>query len=409
MNRRLLTLIAAVILLFGILIGLYLLIFGGSAELVVSDDPFAGTGSGLVDGEGLPDMPSGAGEEVAPRLIRITERPVAEGVVAINRVSTTTEPVETASGTPALAEIVVTDTEVRFIDRASGNIYRYTAHERSLTRISNKTLPGIQRASWLADGSVAYVQLLSGTAGNETVATYVLPDSGEGGFFLEQGLSATRATLAGGLFTLLSGATGSVGSLSQSDGTSQRTVFTSSLSSLVVHPTRGNFFAYTKPSAFLDGYAFQVNAASGAFGRVLGPFRGLSALPNPNGTRLLYTYLDRGSPRLAVYDVAARTATALPIATLTEKCVWAPDGLSAYCAVPTGLQNGLPDLWYQGAATFSDRLWKINMTDRFATLVIDPNTVANISIDAVALQTDPEEDVLLFTDKHSGALWVYDL
>lgn len=406
MRRRILIIIASLIVLIGIVVGLYFA-FGDSGELVVSDDPFAG--SGLVSGDGLAEMPSGAGEEVAPRLIRITSRPVAEGVVAIDRISTTTVPIETASGTPALAETTVTDTEVRFIDRASGNIYRYTAHARSITRLSNKTLPGVQQASWLPDGSMAYARFVTGTGSNEQVATYVLPDTGEGGFFLEQNLSQAFITKGSSLFTLLSGTTGSVGSLSNSDGTNGRTLFTSLMSSLVVHSTRGSFFAYTKPSVLLDGYAFQINTANGTFTRVLGPLRGLSVLPSPDGNLLLLTYIDRGTPRLAVLDVATRVSTALPVATLTEKCVWAPDSLSVYCAVPLALPAGLPDYWYQGAIRFSDRLWRIDMQERLATLVVDPDAVANLSIDAVALQTDPQQDVLLFTDKHTGALWIYDL
>jgi hypothetical protein len=42
-------------------------------------------------------------------------------------------------------------------------------------------------------------------------------------------------------------------------------------------------------------------------------------------------------------------------------------------------------------------------------LVVDPAAAADISIDAVALHVDSQEDVLLFTDKHAGSLWVYDL
>ena len=415
MRRRPLLIIASIIVVLGIAAGLYFVLFRETAELVVSDDPFAGIGSGLVDGEGPAEMGSGAGEEFAPRLIRITDRPVAEGVVAVNRVSTTTEPVaptssdETASEAPTFAEVVTSDTEVRFIDRASGNIYRYRAHERSLARISNRTMPGVQQASWTPDGSVAYARFLTGNQGAEQVATYVLPASGEGGFFLEQGLSAAKATRTGSLFTLLSGTTGSVGSVSNSDGTNGRTLFTSLLSSLIVHPASGNFYGHTKASAFLDGYGFQISAASGAFTRVLGPMRGLSVLPSPDGTRLLYSYLDRGTLRLAVLDTGSREVIALPLSTLTEKCVWSPTGASVYCGVPTSLLSGLPDLWYQGAMILSDRLWRIDMESRLATLVVDPNASAGISIDAVALYTDPQEDVLLFTDKHNGSLWVYDL
>jgi len=405
MRKRPLALIASVIVILGIVAALYFLLFADSAELIVTDDPFAGTGSGLV-GEPIIEADAGAGEEFAPKFVRITDRPVAEGVIAINRISTTTTPVETASGTPALATTAVTDTEIRFIDRASGNVYRYMAHERSMTRLSNKTLPGIQQASWLPDGSRAYARFI-GEGG--TVATYVLPVSGEGGFFIEQGLAVAKATPSGSLFTLLSGPTGTVGSVANSDGTGARTIFTSLLSSLIVHPTSGSYFGHTKGSAFLDGYGFQINTASGAFTRILGPLRGLSVLPSPDGTRVLYSYLDRGTLRLAVLDVATRTTTALPVSTMVEKCGWSRDSLSAYCGVPLSLSSGLPDFWYQGAVTFSDRLWRIDMEERLAVMVVDPGTVADVSIDAVAIHTDPEEDILLFTDKHNGSLWAYDM
>lgn len=409
MKKRTLIIIASIVVVLGLVIGVYFLWFSDSAELTVSDDPFGGLGSGLVDGNGLEEMSTGAGDEVAPRLIRISNRPVAEGVAAVTIIATTTAAVETASGTPALAVTAVTDTEVRFIDRASGNIYRFRAHERSLVRISNKTLPGVQEASWLPDGSTAYARFLQNAGGGEYVATYVLPATGEGGFFLEQGLVAAKVTGSSTLFTLLSGTTGSVGSVSRSDGSNARTLFTTPLSSLDVHPTRGNYFAHTKASAFLDGYAFQISAANGAFTRILGPLRGLSVLPSPDGSRVLYSYLERGGLRLAVYDVSARAATALPVATLTEKCVWAPDSSAVYCGIPMSLPQALPDYWYQGAITFSDRLWRIDMQERLATLIIDPRAVADVSVDAVALATDPAQDVLTFTDKHTGVLWMYDL
>jgi hypothetical protein len=429
MRRRTLILLASAILLISIAVGMTFLVFGDSAELTVSDDPFGGIGSGLVDGEPLPEADAGAGTEYAPRLVRITDKPVAEGVVAITRTSTTTalvvpeEPavsLDTATGTatssiPAPApvavptETVVIETEVRFIDRASGNIYRYRAQERSLTRLSNKTLPGIQRASWLTDGSRAYVQFLTGGEEAEYVATYVLPDNGEGGFFLEQNLASAEAVGSGSLFTLLAGTTGSIGSLSSADGTGARTLFTSLLSAIIVHPTQGNYFAHTRASAYLDGYGFQVAVGNGSFTRILGPLRGLSMLPSPAGDKVLYSYADQGVMRLAVFDVATRVTTALPVATLTEKCVWTADSTALYCGVPVTMGRNLPDDWYQGVARFTDRLWRIDITDRLATLVVDPSEVAELSLDAVALAVDPAQDALFFTDRHTGSLWVYDL
>lgn len=433
MRRRTLIIIASTIVLLGLVVGLYMLVFSDAAELTVTDNPFGDIGSELASIDALDETDSGAGTEFAPRLIRITDQPVARGVVAIIRISTTTvaQPIatpteqvvslDTATGTssatttlvipaaPVVTETVERDTEVRFIDRASGNIYRYLAHERSLTRLSNKTLPGIQRASWLPDGSRAFVQFLSGEGDGEYVATYVLPDSGEGGFFLEQNLAVAKAVGANSLFTLLSGTTGSVGSVSNADGTGARTLFTSLLSSLVVHPTSANYYGATRASAQLDGYAFLINATNGGFSRILGPFRGLSIRPSPAGDRVLYSYVDRGTLRLGMLEIASRSVTALPVATLAEKCVWAPSGSAVYCGVPLSLPQNLPDSWYQGAVAFTDRLWRIDMESRIATLVTDPVETADVSIDAVALETDPEEDILFFTDKPSGALWAYDL
>jgi hypothetical protein len=44
-----------------------------------------------------------------------------------------------------------------------------------------------------------------------------------------------------------------------------------------------------------------------------------------------------------------------------------------------------------------------------ATLVLDPKQIGKVNVDAVALTLDPAEDMLIFTDKHSGALYAYDL
>jgi pyruvate/2-oxoglutarate/acetoin dehydrogenase E1 component len=49
------------------------------------------------------------------------------------------------------------------------------------------------------------------------------------------------------------------------------------------------------------------------------------------------------------------------------------------------------------------------MVSRVATQLIDPETVANVTIDAVALTVDKTNDVLIFTNKNDKTLWMYDL
>jgi|CXWL01.1.fsa_nt_gi hypothetical protein len=409
-TKRALISIAILLVIAGIGFGLYYLFFAGNTpRLTVGGDPFGNTGAGpTTDGTGLApgETATNAGTEVAPNLIKVTNGPVALGSLLIN-----TEPVlsfgSTGSSTTAIQEPA--DVLVRYIERASGNMYTFSVHSRTLARISNKTLPGIQEASWVPDGSLAYVRFLTRDTGVESVATYALPATEAGGFFLEQNLTQAQVVGSSTIFTLFAGTTGSVGSLTKVSGAGAKTLFTSLLSSLVVYPAERSYFASTKASRILDGYAFTINPGTGTFIRILGPFKGLSILPSPSGKSLLFSYVEAGTYRLSVLDLDTKTVTALPVATLTEKCVWGRSGANVYCAVPTNLVGGLPDSWYQGATAFTDRFWRIDMTARVASLIVDPLEVGKVSIDAVSLSVDAKEDVLVFTDLHTLSLWSYDL
>ena len=176
MNRRLLIIIASVIVLIGIGVGAFFLLRDTSTLTVgTPSNPFGSSGdrtiSELLTPDGQPIQ--GAGTVVAPRLIRITDIPVAKGVAALYipeiSTGTTTEPI------PA-------DVEIRFIERQSGNIYAFRVHDRVLTRISNRTLPGIQDAVWTEDGTQTFARYLTRAAdGTEHVETYSMrADGGEG-------------------------------------------------------------------------------------------------------------------------------------------------------------------------------------------------------------------------------------
>lgn len=406
MRNRALIIIASVVVLIGIGVGIYFLIASRNPGIQVGN-PFDGLGAGDAspDGSSLPtNVPiTDAGTEIAPRLVKITDGPVVPQSVAfqVETIAATEAASTTASQDP--------DTEIRYIERASGNVYAYRAHERTLTRLSNRTLPGIQEAAWLSDGSRAYVRFLTQGPEGDAVDTYALSADGSEGFFLEKGLGevATRGSTL--LFTLLPTSTGSTGSVAAGDASGPETLFTSPLAALHVFLAENRYFAATKASAGLDGYAFIVNPSSGVFSRILGPLRGLSVLPSPSGDLLLYSFIDRGTLRLSMIDVANRTATPLPLATLSEKCVWSADERMIYCGVPRALTGTLPDDWYQGAQSFEDRLWRIDLSTRVATLVIDPTEAAGTAIDAVGLTLDPEADMLTFVDRVTGALFTYDL
>lgn len=402
--RRFFLIIAAIALLILLGAAAYFVLFNKGPE-VTAEQPGSLFGTSEEPGipvDGTPPPPlgqaaQGAGEVVAPGLVKISADPAAVGAVAF-------QVREVSSTTPTI------DTEVRYVDRRSGNIYAYRLSARTLTRLTNRTLPGVMEARWLSDGSRAYVRFLSEGEGQALHAeTFALPAVGDDGYFLETDLSDIAVTGSSTLLTLLPNSNGSVATVAKPDGTSPKTLFTSLLSSLRILPAGPGYVAYTKASAQTSGYAYLVGGSSGAFERVLGPLRGLTVLPSPTGKTILYSYLSGTTLRTELMDTATRTTTVIPLATLPEKCVWAPDEKSVYCASPRSLPGTLPDDWYQGAVSFSDRLWKIDLAGRVAVLVVDPGTVAQVDVDAVGLAIDPNATALVFTNRKDGSLWVYSL
>lgn len=398
--RRTLIIVAAAIVLIGLLIGAYFLFFSGTRSgVTVTENPFGDTAGDRPITDNTSSGPiNGAGTIVAPRLMHITEGPVARGVVGITIRST-----EVASGTPELG-----DTEVRYIERASGNVFSFRVHDRVLTRIGNRTLPGVLEAAWSPDGSRAFARFLTTQDGVDRAATYALPADGSEGYFLEAGLASVGITGSSSVYTLLPSASGSVASVATLSGSSVRTLFTSTLASITLASAGKDFVATTKPAESIGGYAFLVNGTTGAFSRILGPLGGLTTLADPTGKLVLYSYTNRGKLYTAVFDTVTRTAVALPVATLTEKCAWVPGVRAVYCGVPAGQKGTLPDEWLQGALSFEDRLWRIDMDTRLATLVIDPSQLAETPVDMVALTLDPLADVLFFVNRIDGSLWSYD-
>ncbi|MDB5244829.1 MAG: hypothetical protein JWN18_699 [Parcubacteria group bacterium] len=394
--QRYLIIAAAAIVTIGVGVVVYFYFFSGSPDIMVAPTgtstlPAAGEGGTSVS-DSKPTSPAAS---VSPRLVQISKGPVVRGEVVIDR-----KPL-TASSSPQVV--------VQYLERQSGNVYSYLPHEKVLTRISNKTVPGIQSAAWLPDGSYAFVRYLSGDT-SSIINSYGLAATTSAGFFLTQNLSGL-AVSSSSLLTLASGVNGSVATLLHSDGSHPTTVFTTPLSSLhVSFAGKNRYLAYTKPSATLLGDAFLYTSSSN-FSRVAGPLFGLVALASPKGNWVLVSYTANSTMQLELVNPATNQVIPLPIGTIADKCVWSADETSIYCGIPVdpSTRATYPDDWYQGALHFNDRIWKINVSGRYAELVLDFAQESKEALDAEALAIDPQATTLVFVNKNDGSLWSYSL
>jgi hypothetical protein len=270
-------------------------------------------------------------------------------------------------------------------------------------------VPGIQSATWLADGSLAFVRYLTGTDFS-TINTYALSATGGSGFFLPQNLT-TVAVSTSSVLTLASGVNGSIASLVRTDGSHSTAIFSTPLSALrVSFAGKSQYLAYTKPNATLTGAAFIVDN-KGTFSRIAGPLNGLTALASPSGKWVLISYTNNGELMTGLVSPVTGEYIALPVATITDKCVWTTDDSAIYCGVPVDppTSYNYPDDWYQGAMSFSDRIWKIQVAGRYAQFVLDFTKENKIPLDAEALAVDPLTTTLVFINKNDGSLWKYSL
>jgi hypothetical protein len=326
--------------------------------------------------------------------VKISVGPVVPGEAVVNKTGT-------ASSSPEVA--------VSYIERTSGNIFTYLSQARTLTRTSNRTIPGIQSASWLPNASIAFVRYLSGS-NFSTINTYALPASGSGGFFLSQNL-ADIAVSSTSVLMLASGINGSALSLARTDGTRASEIFTTPLSAIrASFAGKNQYLVYTKPSMTLLGNAYLVDG-TGRLSRIAGPLYGLAALASPSGKWVVVSYVLDGTMQMKLVNTVSGSSINLPVATIVDKCVWTSNESSLYCGVPLDPPTNAryPDDWYQGAVQFSDRVWRIDVVSRYAQLVLDFTKETDAILDAEALAIDPLNTTIVFINKNDGSLWSYSL
>ncbi|MCR4276135.1 MAG: hypothetical protein NUV90_01995 [Candidatus Parcubacteria bacterium] len=406
--RRTLIIIAIVIVLAGLGVVAYFYFFQGTAGITTAPSPTTSTNLPTA-GQGTP--PAGettatgaipttttapsAATPVTARLVKISAGPVVPGEAVVNHVAN-------ASSSPPEAV-------VNFVERQSGNVFTYSTLTQTLTRTSNKTIPGIQSASWLPNASTTFVRYLSGD-NFSTINTYALPANGANGFFLPQNLAGIGISPTG-ILTLTSGVNGSSVSVARLDGTHSSELFTTPLSSIrISFAGKNQYLVYTKPSGTLDGDAFLVDG-TGHFSRIAGPLSGLVALASPSGKWVLVSYVLNGAMQMELVNTTTGVTTTLPVATIADKCVWTNNDAAVYCGVPVSpsVSFNYPDDWYQGAVHFSDRIWKVDIAGRYAQLVLDFTAETKVSLDAESPAIDALQTTLVFVNKNDGSLWSYSL
>jgi hypothetical protein len=139
---------------------------------------------------------------------------------------------------------------------------------------------------------------------------------------------------------------------------------------------------------------------------------GADYLWNNSGTNVLMSHVDtKGSSKmqLALINFNGGEYTNLGIPTFVSKCVWSKDNKTIYYSLPGNLASNamLPNDWDNGTIKTSDTFWKLDMTSKKPTRIIELEDMQkiNIQFDATNLFLSSNEAYLFFLNRLDGKIY----
>lgn len=369
--------------------------------------------------------PTNTPPEVTAKLKKISSMPVAGyGVFSKERLKDIPVPVVATptdiSATKKTTKVTAPPTEfipaLRYVERATGNIYETFADKILEQKFSKTLIPKIYEALFGNNGNSVVMRYLKGDG--KTIATFVgsLPKETLGvdpagtneikGSFLPDDIKdISLSGDAGSLFYLFNSGDNMLGTTLNFATNKKVQIFSSAFTEwLSVFPNSKMITLTTKPSSSVLGYMYTLNPGTKSFNKTLGGINGLTTLSSPDGKLVLYS---DNNLSLNIFHTDTKASDTLGVKTLTEKCVWNKTSDVIYCGVPKNAGGGdYPDTWYQGVVSFSDQIWKIDIKTGNATIIADPVTVSGgEDVDSIKLSLDDGENYLFFVNKKDSFLW----
>lgn len=305
---------------------------------------------------------------------------------------------------------------VRYVERATGNIYQSFVDQIAEQKFSKTLVPKVQEAFFGKNAESVIMRSLrfdertivsfAGNLPKELLNETSVGDKEIAGNFLtdnitDMSLSPDKSQI----FFLLNVGEGVVGTTSGTLGDKKVQVFDSAFTEwLSQWPNNDLITLTTKPSTNVPGYMYAINPTRKSFNRVLGDINGLTTLTSPNGKMVLWS---DNTLSLGVFDIGSQTTSALGVTTLPEKCVWSSGSDTLYCSVPKFIEPAsYPDAWYMGKVSFLDEIWKIDVATQTSTVISDMVSSRGIEdMDNIKLALDQDENYLFFVNKKDSHLW----
>ncbi|MDD2730856.1 MAG: hypothetical protein PHW33_01885 [Candidatus Portnoybacteria bacterium] len=308
----------------------------------------------------------------------------------------------------ALAPTLKADGQsVKFYSQTTGQVWQTSFDGLNPQIISSKTLSGLIKIIWSPDKE----KVVSVVSENGTIKKYFYnyatgqssPLNSNIGFVA---FSPDSKKIA---YQYTDPQTGQSNiSTSDPDGQNWKTVFKTRLANLVVEwPSKEKISIKSQPSGLSQGFLYSLNSETGEFANVLSGYLGLNAKWSPKADKILCSIVDQNAknPKLLLTDSAGQQTSDLGLAGLVDKCVWAKDNRTVFCALPQQISANAtwPDDYYKGLVLVNDDFYKINLETGKKTKIAGSSI--ETGYDAQDLFLSPQEDYLFFVNRRDGLLY----
>ena len=298
-----------------------------------------------------------------------------------------------------------------YMERETGHVFTTGLDTNETLRISNTTLPGIERMYWGAENRFVFQYLddalgiqnftgkISTSSENQSLSATAL-QSFERVLFTPDGES---------IVTVSETPSGSRVSLTELESNRSTTLYTSPIRSWIPLASEKSVYILSAPTSDQPGNLYRLEAGDSLV-KVIGNIPGLLALPSPSGRYVLYSSGAGGTIDTAVYDTETKENYRLPLKTLASKCAFLPNNEpSVFCGVPAERPlAAYPDLWFLGVMAFNDRAWVMDPVTGTARGVSDL-LVESGGLDVYNPSVSADGAHALFMNKNDLSLWSLQL
>lgn len=320
-------------------------------------------------------------ETRAPRFWRVTAAPVAG------------------------AAFSATSSILRYVERGSGHVFEADPFTGSVKRITNTLTPRVYEASLGGATSVVLRTIENGSpvtfGGTATTST----QNGTAELNLTNLGTAIEdiVSFANTPEILMLADAGAVTHLIRSrvDGSAPKQLLSLPGGDFRIQLAGENIVLTERAASGILGSAFSVGTT---LVPVVKNVPGLTTRVQAKSDSVLYSSDDGTRLRLFANTTNANQKE-IPLATIAEKCAWAPQGSVAYCAGPQGtIPTTFLDRWYRGEIHTEDVWYKIDTASaKVDTLFrVDSSYVLDVENPTV----DPTGKYILFQNARDKSLWI---